>query len=117
MNMDENIQLDSVCVADGIRAIGKIPDASVHLILSDIPYGIGAEEWDVLHNNTNSALLGSSPAQVEAGNVFRRRGKPLNGWSKADRTIPVEYQKWCAQFADKWLRVLKQVRDLRRGAG
>jgi site-specific DNA-methyltransferase (adenine-specific) len=81
--------------------------SSVHLILSDIPYGIGADEWDVLHNNTNSALLGSSPAQARAGAIFRRRGKPLNGWSEADRNIPIEYQRWCESFAGEWLRVLK----------
>ena len=94
-------------VADGISAVGNLDTSSVHLILSDIPYGIGADEWDVLHNNTNSALLGSSPAQVRAGAVFRRRGKPLNGWSEADRKIPVEYQRWCESFAGEWLRVLK----------
>jgi site-specific DNA-methyltransferase (adenine-specific) len=82
-------------------------ESSIHLILSDIPYGIGADEWDVLHNNTNSALLGTSPAQVRAGAVFRRRGKPLNGWSEADRQIPVEYQRWCNSFAAEWLRILK----------
>ncbi len=98
---------DYVAVADGIEAVGGIPDASIHLILSDIPYGIGADEWDVLHNNTNSAFLGSSPAQLKAGNVFKRRGKPLNGWSAADRQIPIEYQRWCATFANEWLRVLK----------
>lgn len=84
-----------------------MPDSSVHLILSDIPYGIGHDEWDVLHNNTNSAFLGSSPAQQKAGDVFKRRGKPLNGWSQADRQIPIEYQEWCSQFANEWLRVLK----------
>jgi site-specific DNA-methyltransferase (adenine-specific) len=79
----------------------------VHLILSDIPYGIGADHWDVLHANSNSAYLGSSPAQERAGAVFRRRGKPLNGWSEADRKIPQEYQAWCESFASEWLRVLK----------
>lgn len=98
---------DSVVVADGIAAVREIAESSIHLILSDIPYGIGADEWDVLHNNTNSALLGTSPAQVRAGAVFRRRGKPLNGWSEADRQIPVEYQRWCDSFAGEWLRVLK----------
>lgn len=98
---------DSVAVADGIAAVREIAESSIHLILSDIPYGIGADEWDVLHNNTNSALLGTSPAQVKAGAVFRRRGKPLNGWSEADRQIPVEYQRWCESFAGEWLRVLK----------
>jgi site-specific DNA-methyltransferase (adenine-specific) len=99
--------LDSVMCVDGIAAVKDLDDASVHLILSDIPYGIGVDEWDVLHNNTNSAFLGSSPAQVKAGAVFKRRGKPLNGWSEADRRIPLEYQRWCESFAGEWLRVLK----------
>ena len=98
---------NSVHVADGIVAVKKIVESSVHLILSDIPYGIGVETWDVLHSNTNSAFLGSSPAQAKAGAVFRRRGKPLNGWSEADRQIPLEYQRWCESFASDWLRVLK----------
>jgi len=98
---------NSVVATDGIAAVRQLDASSVHLILSDIPYGIGADEWDVLHNNTNSALLGSSPAQARAGAVFRRRGKPLNGWSEADRQIPVEYQRWCESFAGEWLRVLR----------
>ena len=99
--------IDSVTAADGIAAVKQLTDSSVHLILSDIPYGIGIDEWDVLHNNTNSAFLGSSPGQVKAGAVFKRRGKPLNGWSEADRRIPLEYQRWCESFASEWLRVLK----------
>src|SRR5690606_18125588 len=63
--------------------------------------------WDVLHANSNSAYLGSSPAQARAGSVFKRRGKPLNGWSEADRRIPLEYQQWCASFAAEWYRILK----------
>jgi site-specific DNA-methyltransferase (adenine-specific) len=98
---------DSVSVANGIAVLREIPDATVHLILSDIPYGIAVDDWDVLHNNTNSALLGTSPAQARAGAVFKRRGKPLNGWSEADRRIPAEYQRWCESFAPDWLRVLK----------
>ena len=98
---------NSVVAMDGIAAVRDLATSSIHLILSDIPYGIGADEWDVLHNNKNSALLGSSPAQVRAGAVFRRRGKPLNGWSEADRRIPIEYQRWCESFAGEWLRVLK----------
>ncbi len=92
---------------DGIQAIKHLPESSVHLILSDIPYGIGAEDWDVLHENTNSAYLGSSPAQQTAGSVFKSRGKPINGWSEADREIPLQYYKWCQTWADQWLRVLK----------
>ncbi|MBF0435948.1 MAG: site-specific DNA-methyltransferase [Magnetococcales bacterium] len=99
--------LDTVHEADGIVAIREVETSSVHLILSDIPYGISADDWDVLHNNTNSALLGSSPAQVKAGAIFKRRGKPLNGWSESDRQIPLEYQRWCESFAGEWLRVLQ----------
>lgn len=99
--------INSIIASDGIKAVRDLEESSVHLILSDIPYGIGIDEWDVLHSNTNSALLGTSPAQVKAGAVFRRRGKPLNGWSEADRQIPIEYQRWCESFAGEWLRILK----------
>lgn len=105
--MNVNLPIDTVSVAESVAAVKYLPDSSIHLILSDIPYGIGVDDWDVLHNNTNSAFLGSSPAQVKAGAVFKRRGKPLNGWSEADRQIPVEYQRWCESFAGEWLRILK----------
>lgn len=105
--MSHDLYLNSVVQGDGIIGFSKLEEQSVHLILSDIPYGISVDNWDVLHANTNSALLGSSPAQARAGAVFKRRGKPLNGWSEADRQIPLEYQKWCESFANEWLRVLK----------
>lgn len=105
--MAQKYTANSVVATDGIAAVRELEDSTIHLILSDIPYGIGADEWDVLHHNTNSAFLGSSPAQTRAGAVFRRRGKPLNGWSEADRQIPAEYQRWCESFATEWLRILK----------
>lgn len=98
---------NTVTTSDGITAVSQIPDTSVHLILSDIPYGIGIDQWDVLHTNTNSALLGQSPAQTKAGKIFKTRGKPINGWSEADRQIPQQYYNWCSQWAPNWLRVLK----------
>ncbi|HET6383273.1 MAG TPA: site-specific DNA-methyltransferase [Armatimonadota bacterium] len=101
------MQCDRIINGDSIEVLRGLPSGSFHLILSDIPYGIGAEDWDVLHNNTNSAYRGSSPAQKEAGEVFKARGKPLNGWSDADRKIPIEYYNWCASWASEWLRVLK----------
>lgn len=94
-------------LGDSIQLIKKLDSDSVHLILSDIPYGINYEEWDVIHKNTNSALLGKSPAQEAAGGVFKSRGKPLNGWSQADKNIPKEYYDWCSKWASDWLRVLK----------
>lgn len=94
-------------LGDGISGVHGLPDSSVHLIASDIPYGISADSWDVLHDNTNTALLGSSPAQVRAGAVFKKRGKPINGWSEADRLIPKQYYDWCSTWAADWYRVLK----------
>jgi site-specific DNA-methyltransferase (adenine-specific) len=98
--------LNDVATGDCRLVLKEIPESAIHLIASDIPYGIGADDWDVLHRNTNSAYLGSSPAQATAGSVFKRRGKPLNGWSEADRRIPHEYYEWCKLWADEWYRVL-----------
>lgn len=61
----------------------------------------------MLHNNTNSGLLGKSPAQEKSGSIFKTRGKPLNGWSQSDRKIPMEYYQWCSSWVEDWLRVLK----------
>lgn len=99
--------INSIINGDCINILKEIESDSIHLILSDIPYGIGAEEWDVLHDNSNSAYLGSSPGQEKAGAVFKKRGKPLNGWSEADRQIPIQYYDWCASWAKDWYRVLK----------
>lgn len=98
--------MSTIICGDSIKEIKKINDNSIHLILSDIPYGISFDEWDVLHNNTNSALLGKSPAQNKSS-LFKTRGKPLNGWSEADKQIPLEYYQWCTKWASEWLRVLK----------
>lgn len=84
-----------------------LPSESIHALVTDIPYGISAEDWDVLHSNSNSALRGTSPAQEKAGAVFKKRGKPINGWSEADRAIPREYYEWCLTWAPETLRVLK----------
>ena len=105
--MNMKWKLNNVYKANSIEAVKHIPDDYIHLILSDIPYGIGADEWDVLHNNTNSAYLGTSPAQEKAGAVFKRRGKPINGWSKEDREIPKQYYEWCFLWAKDWFRILK----------
>ena len=98
---------NAIACGDSLEIVRTLDGESVHLILSDIPYGIGVDEWDVLHANTNSAFLGASPAQERAGAVFRKRGKPLNGWSEADRAIPKQYYEWCSAFAAEWLRVLR----------
>ncbi len=99
--------MNNIINGNSIEVIKTIGDNTIHLILSDIPYGISFDGWDVLHSNTNSALLGSSPAQEKAGSVFKKRGKPLNGWSEADKKMPLEYYEWCKSWAGDWLRVLK----------
>jgi site-specific DNA-methyltransferase (adenine-specific) len=44
------------------------------------------------------AYLGASPAQVGKSG-FKRRGKPINGWSSADSNIGKEYQEWCFKWS------------------
>lgn len=39
--------------------------------------------------------------------MFKSRGKPLNGWSEADKQISKEYYDWCSSWANEWLRILK----------
>lgn len=97
--MNDNY-INSITQGDCLEFIPKLTDKSIELFLSDIPYGISLDDWDVLHNNTNSALLGSSPAQ-EGKTGFKRRGKPINGWAKSDRNIGLEYQSWCKKWATK----------------
>ena len=101
------MNLNSIYQGDSIKLIKEIDDESVHLILSDIPYGISFDSWDVLHANSNIALLGSSPAQEKAGNIFKKRGKPLNGWSEDDRLIAKQYYDWVSGWVNDWFRVLK----------
>lgn len=99
--------MDELILGDSIEIVRQLPAESAHAIISDIPYGIGCDDWDVLHSNSNSAYGGASAAQRRSGDIFKRRGKPLNGWSEADKNIPKEYQDWCASWAGDWLRVLK----------
>ena len=101
------MKLDTVSHQKAEDLLKAIPRESIHSFISDIPYGIGAEDWDVLHQNTNSAYLGQSPAQAKAGKVFKSRGKPLNGWSEADRRIPQEYYEWVKSWAPLCLSALK----------
>ncbi len=90
--------INKITLGDCLEFIPKLADGSIDLFLSDIPYGISLDDWDVLHNNTNSALLGRSPAQ-KGKSGFKRRGKPINGWAQADRKIGTEYQTWCKDWA------------------
>lgn len=92
--------INKITLGDCLEHLPKLEENSIDLFLSDIPYGISLDDWDVLHSNTNSALLGKSPAQ-EGKSGFKRRGKPINGWAQSDRNIGLEYQEWCKDWATK----------------
>lgn len=101
------MELNKIITGDCTAVLKDFEVASIDAVITDIPYGIGYEDWDVLHNNTNSAYGGSSAGQTKGGVLFKRRGKPLNGWSDADRERSKEYQSWCQSWAEECYRVLK----------
>lgn len=103
--------LDKITLGDCRDHLALLENDGIELFLSDIPYGICLDDWDVLHRNTNSALLGRSPAQ-EGKSAFRRRGKPINGWSRSDRNIGPEYQQWCREWAEMVFPKMKQGASL-----
>ena len=81
------MKVDCFYNRDSITGLKELPPNSIHAIVSDIPYGIDYADWDTIHSNTNKALGGSSDAQLK-NPLFKRRGKPLNGCSEADRLRP-----------------------------
>ena len=93
--------------SDCVDAMKTINDSFIDVVITDIPYGISYSDWDVLHNNTNSALGGSSKHQKE-DTSFKKRGKPINGWSESDMKIPYEYQEWCSKWAKELFRITKE---------
>lgn len=100
---DENIWLMQ---GDCLERMKEIPDGSVDVVISDIPYGIDYAKWDVTHSNTNKALLGSSPAQSKS-KVFKTRGKPKNGWSKSDTYRSKDFEDFCTKWLLELFRVTK----------
>ena len=100
---DENVWLMQ---GDCLERMKEIPDGSVDVVISDIPYGIDFSAWDVTHSNTNSALLGSSPAQKKSS-MFKTRGKPKNGWSKEDSLRVNEFQDFCHKWFAEIFRLTK----------
>jgi site-specific DNA-methyltransferase (adenine-specific) len=99
--------INKITLGDCRDYIPDLTDESIDLFLSDIPYGINMDEWDILHKNTNSALLGQSPAQ-EGKSGFKRRGKPINGWSQSDRNMGLEYEQWCEDWVAKIVPKIKK---------
>lgn len=93
-------------LGDCREILKELPDKSIDIVISDIPYGIDFSSWDVLHNNKNSALGKGTEHQLN-DTSFKRRGKPLNGWSEADKQIPYEYENWCKTWSNELFRITK----------
>lgn len=92
---------------DCVKELSKLDSLSIDIVVSDIPYGINYTEWDVFHNNTNSAFLKSNKSMNNT--TFKTRGKPINGWNEKDRQQSVEYQKWLEAWMIELFRVTKEA--------
>ena len=38
--------MDKIILGDSIEVVKEFSDDSIHAIISDIPYGIGCDNWD-----------------------------------------------------------------------
>ena len=102
---------DTITLGDCSVHLNKLEKNSIDLFLSDIPYGINQDAWDVFHENTNSAFLGQSPAQI-GKTAFKRRGKPINGWNEADKEMNRDYQKWVYSWSTQLFPIMKEGASL-----
>lgn len=103
--LDKN--MNKILLGDAIDYLKKLPSESIDMVVSDIPYGINLDEWDVFHKNTNSAFLGKSPAQKNKSG-FKRRGKPINGWNKEDREMNKRYYEWVLSWSQYLFSSVKE---------
>jgi DNA modification methylase len=93
-----------------VEGLKLLDDNSIDSIVTDPPYGIEfmGKEWDSFSDNTNSALGKQSPANQKENTPFKKRGKPINGWSEADRLFARNnYYNFTYEWAKECLRVLK----------
>jgi site-specific DNA-methyltransferase (adenine-specific) len=99
---------NKIYLGDNIELLKQLEDESIHSVVSDFPYGLEfmGKEWDSFSNNTNSALGGQSPANVNS-KEFKKRGKPIAGWCQKDREAYKNYYNWCYERAEELFRVLK----------
>ena len=102
-----SLELNRIYQMDCLEGMKLIPNCSIDVCISDIPYGINYDEWDILHQNNNSAL-GKYHKSMD-GTSFKRRGKPINGWNEKDKKIPIEYQNWCEKWIKELFRITKEA--------
>jgi site-specific DNA-methyltransferase (adenine-specific) len=97
------LEINKTYLGDCLEIMKDIDDKSIDLVISDPPYGISYDNWDVLHNNTNSALLKDTNNKS-----FKKRNKPINGWSKEDRNIGKEYEDFLLPIFNELFRITKE---------
>ena len=90
--------LDKITLADCREHLPHLEDDSIELLLSDIPYGIAMDDW-TSSIATRTRLCLANPRRKQGKPAFKRRGKPINGWSRSDRNIGKEYEDWCRTWA------------------
>ena len=61
---------------NSIEVVKSFENDYVHSIISDIPYGICYNEWDVLHNNTNTALEELPPLKLKRAGFLNAGANP-----------------------------------------
>ena len=101
------IELNKIYNEDCNNGLKLIKNNAIDIVLSDIPYGINYDDWDVLHKNTNSALIQHHKSMD--GTSFKKRGKPINGWNKTDKKISYEYYEWCKKWSKELFRITKEA--------
>lgn len=91
-----------------LNVLKTMEDNSIDSCVTDPPYGIAfmGKDWDNFSTSKNSALGKKSPAN-EKSKQFPTRGKPIGGWSDADRQAAYNFEKWCEEWATEVYRVLK----------
>lgn len=102
------LEMNKIYNMDCVEGLKLINNQFVDIVLSDIPYGINFDDWDILHTNTNSALMGNTEHQLK-DTTFKKRGKPINGWNEADKKISFEYYEWCKQWCKELFRITKEA--------
>lgn len=104
-NPDENERV-SLYYGDCCSLLDDFEDNSIDIVISDIPYGINYDGWDVFHQNTNSGFLKTHKSMDNT--TFKTRGKPINGWSEEDKLQSLKYQEWCEIWCNKVYRITKE---------
>lgn len=104
--------LNTVMHWDCLDYLYQIESDSIDLFLSDIPYWINLDSWDVFHQNTNSSFLWT-PSEAQMGKGwFKKRWKPLNGWNEEDKENNQKYEEWIAIWANMLFPIMKEWASL-----